>query len=161
MNFLHELTQLREFQDLFSVRSPLDLVGISFFILILYVVIGGTLSMIYNQIRYLTRAALTRTPAPLNVGRYTRTVLDGTATELVALRRSDDPIKQNSYINEICRRLAYDTSPLAHSLVKQLRARQRKLLTDVRWKAAQKKFKATAVERLPRAVAIKGVMGRS
>ena len=54
--------------------------------------------------------------------------------ELVALQRSDDPLKRRAYIEELCRKLARDPSPVARSLVKQLRRRQRRGLGDVKWK---------------------------
>lgn len=114
-----------EVRHLFTVESPLDLVGIGFFFLILYVVVGGTLSMVYNQVKYVAHALTHRTaPAVSECHVYTRSLINGTAPELARLRATQDRARRKQILAGIIHTLeVQDSSPIARALLKSLRRR--------------------------------------
>jgi len=125
MTTLQSLMQVPAIHELFTVRSPLDLVGIGFFGLILYTVVGGTVSMVYHQGRYIYHAIARRTaPALGELHPYTKSLIAGTSPELRSLRSTRSRARRREILAGIINTLeVQDSSTVARALVKSLRAR--------------------------------------
>lgn len=124
MRLIHELISLPEVRALWT-GSPLDLVGIGFALLILYVLVGGTLSMIYHQVKYIAHALTHRSYAHTGaLHPYTKALIYGTSPELRSLRATQDRARQRAILSGIIHTLeVQDSSPIARALVRALRAR--------------------------------------
>jgi hypothetical protein len=117
---LNEILALPEIKALWT-GNPLDLVGIGFFLLLLYALVGGTISMFKNQVKYITHAILKRRAAG-EVHSYTKSLIDGTAPELRALRSCTEPARRKRIIAGIVNTLeVQDSSPVARAMVKSFR----------------------------------------
>jgi len=120
-----ELVNLPEVKTLFTVNSPFDLVGIGFFALVVYTLVGGTISMIRHQVKYVAHAVShRRAPSVRECHSYTRSIIDGTAPELLALRRTRDAARRGELLRSMIHTLdEQDPSPIARAVVKSLRDR--------------------------------------
>ena len=125
MTFINEVLAMPEFKAVFNIRSPLDLVGIGFFFLLMYTVVGGTLSMLRNQARYIAHALMKRrAPAVSECHPYTQSLINGSAPELYELRNTKDRARRGEILRSVIHTLdEQDASPIARAVVKSLRAR--------------------------------------
>jgi hypothetical protein len=103
---LNEILALPEIKALWT-GNPLDLVGIGFFLLLLYALVGGTISMFKNQVKYITHAILKRRAAG-EVHSYTKSLIDGTRPSFALCARVRNPpvgsgFSQASSIPSKCR----------------------------------------------------------
>src|ERR1035437_8466619 len=111
IQFLHDIGNIPSIKTLFTIESPLDWVGIGFFILILWVIIFGSLSFVFNQLKYNFYAIRNRSPSRLKVSPYLQSILNGSAAGLMILKNSSDSAQKQFWITEICRSLSTDKSP--------------------------------------------------
>ncbi len=122
----HNLFQgMPAMQALFNIQSPLDLVGVGFFFLLLYVVVGGTYTMIRNQVKYALHAVKHRTAPDLSeLHSYTKSLIKGTAPELLELQATPDLARQRVLILSIVNTLeVQDRSPVARAMIAAFRKR--------------------------------------
>lgn len=119
---LNEILSIPEVKALWT-GSVLDLVGIGFFCLMVYALVGGTISMLRNQVKYITHAMTKRkAPSLREVHSYTKSLIDGTSPELHSLRACTDPARKKAILAGIIHTVeVQDSSPIARALVKSLR----------------------------------------
>ncbi len=124
-DFLHTLASTPEFRELLTINTPMDLCGIAFFLIMVYALVGGTYSMLRNQVKYVAHAVTHReAPAMSECHVYTRSLINGTAPELIKLRATKDRARQREILAGIINTLeVQDSSPVARELVKSLRRR--------------------------------------
>jgi len=110
-------------KTIFTYEGPLDLVGMGFFILLVYTVVGGTISMLYHQVKYVAHAITHRSAPSVNgLHPYTQSLLKGTAPELARLRSVSDPARRKAIVASIVHTLeVQDASTIARAMVKSLR----------------------------------------
>lgn len=110
-----------ELRHLFTVNSPMDLVGIGFFLLVLYVIIGGTISMYYNQIKCVMYAVKNREPSDLSgMLPYTRSFIDGTAPEITRIQNASGATRR-TILKSVIMNIEQDTTPVAKALAGALK----------------------------------------
>lgn len=129
---LHEILNLPAIRALWT-GSILDAVGIGFFGILLYVLVGGTISFFLSQARAIHRATTSRRSVTLFVEPYTQAILSDTCTELRRLRGTYAPSARVELLKSICNELEPEvaSSPLSLSLLRQFQtylAHESKLL---------------------------------
>lgn len=126
--FISEFMQLPEAKALFRFSSPMDIlnvVGITFFFLLLYTLLGGTYAMISGQVCTLLRAVRTQKSIDLSkVLPYTRSILTDSCSELHLIRKTHSPLARLELLEILCKRLSKDQSAVGRSLLKQFQERR-------------------------------------
>lgn len=110
-----------ELNQLFTVNSPMDLIGIGFFLLTLYVIIGGTFSMYFNQIKCVMFVIKNRSPLDLgSMQPYTRSIIAGTAPEVARLQTVKGK-ERRDLLKSVIMNVERDTTPVAKALASALK----------------------------------------